>query len=278
MPTEAPGSNGSGSGGNGTLAVPVAGTHLECVSTGMDVMCMMEPDEPGVAQQLQQPAEEAAEAAPATPWEQLLSAAFLIAPFFLWGTTMAAMRVRGGLRSRRRFAADGAGAGSSGGEVEPTSCRRPSGSAACPVPPTHPCLHSHARRPGTPARNAPRRPCLAPRPAARLWGAPRAQPPPPAPSPSAVRPPAPVQPVTLHTTPLFMGSLRLLPGGLALVAWATAKGRPQPATPAAWAWVLAFALVDGAMFQVGGGRGGGGQPGGRRAWQLLAIQLAGIRL
>lgn len=135
------------------------GTHMECVSTGMDVMCIMEPDEPGLEKQQQQQPYDAAAAAESTsaagtaeaaaePLQQLLSLAFLVAPFFLWGTTMAAMR-----------------------------------------------------------------------------------------------------PVTLHTTPLFMGSLRMLPGGLALVAWAAAKGRPQPATPLAWAWISAFALIDGAMFQ-----------------------------
>jgi hypothetical protein len=55
--------------------------------------------------------------------------------------------------------------------------------------------------------------------------------------------------VTEHTTPLVMGAMRLLPGGLALVGWASAAGRPQPSSPAAWAWIAAFALVDGAMFQ-----------------------------
>jgi drug/metabolite transporter (DMT)-like permease len=55
--------------------------------------------------------------------------------------------------------------------------------------------------------------------------------------------------IELHTTPLFLGAIRLLPAGLALVAWAAADGRPQPATPLAWAWVLAFAVVDGAAFQ-----------------------------
>lgn len=49
--------------------------------------------------------------------------------------------------------------------------------------------------------------------------------------------------------PLLMGSFRLLPAGMILVAWAAAQGRPQPSTLAAWAWVGAFALVDGAAFQ-----------------------------
>lgn len=59
-----------------------------------------------------------------------------------------------------------------------------------------------------------------------------------------------LQPVTAHTTPLLLGAMRLLPAGLALVAWAAATGRPQPKTATAWAWVLAFAIVDGAAFQV----------------------------
>jgi drug/metabolite transporter (DMT)-like permease len=46
--------------------------------------------------------------------------------------------------------------------------------------------------------------------------------------------------------------MRLLPAGAALVAWAAGSGRPQPRTAAAWAWVAAFALVDGAAFQVRG--------------------------
>jgi hypothetical protein len=84
------------------------------------------------------------------------------------------------------------------------------------------------------------------------WPAPTPSPPSPVTSTPPSLPPLKTnpQPVTLHTTPLFMGSLRLLPGGLALVAWAAAKGRPQPATATAWAWIAAFALVDGAMFQV----------------------------
>lgn len=58
-----------------------------------------------------------------------------------------------------------------------------------------------------------------------------------------------MQPVTAHTTPLMLGAMRLLPAGLALLGWAAATGRPQPKTAVAWAWVLAFALVDGAAFQ-----------------------------
>lgn len=52
-----------------------------------------------------------------------------------------------------------------------------------------------------------------------------------------------------HATPLLLGAMRLLPAGVALVAWARAQGRPQPKTLLAWSWVAAFALVDGAAFQ-----------------------------
>eukprot|EP00983_Pelagomonas_calceolata_P111334 1159771-Pelagomonas_calceolata.AAC.2 len=52
-------------------------------------------------------------------------------------------------------------------------------------------------------------------------------------------------------SPLLMGSFRLLPSGFILVAVAAAQGRPAPSTLVAWAWVAAFALVDGACFQVG---------------------------
>ncbi|GFR46932.1 hypothetical protein Agub_g8580 [Astrephomene gubernaculifera] len=55
--------------------------------------------------------------------------------------------------------------------------------------------------------------------------------------------------VVPHTTPLLLGALRLLPAGVALVGWAAATGRAQPATLKAWSWVLAFALVDAAAFQ-----------------------------
>jgi drug/metabolite transporter (DMT)-like permease len=52
-----------------------------------------------------------------------------------------------------------------------------------------------------------------------------------------------------HTTPLFVAAVRLLPSGAVLVAWAAANGRPQPSTRIAWAWIAAFAAVDGAAFQ-----------------------------
>jgi hypothetical protein len=58
-----------------------------------------------------------------------------------------------------------------------------------------------------------------------------------------------MQSVMPHTTPMAMGAFRLLPAGLLLIAWASAHGRRQPSTPAAWAWVAAFGLVDAAAFQ-----------------------------
>ncbi|MEM8602748.1 MAG: DMT family transporter [Cyanobacteria bacterium P01_H01_bin.121] len=52
-----------------------------------------------------------------------------------------------------------------------------------------------------------------------------------------------------HTTPFFLATVRLLPaGGLVLLA-AAWLGRPQPKGWQAWAWITAFALVDGTLFQ-----------------------------
>ncbi|KAL6752586.1 EamA-like transporter family-domain-containing protein [Haematococcus lacustris] len=53
----------------------------------------------------------------------------------------------------------------------------------------------------------------------------------------------------LALSPLMMGTVRLLPAGALLVAWAVMRGRPHPSGWKAWAWVLAFGLVDGAAFQ-----------------------------
>lgn len=51
------------------------------------------------------------------------------------------------------------------------------------------------------------------------------------------------------TSPMFVASVRLIPSGLILVAWALSKGRPMPKTATAWGAVAAFAVVDAAMFQ-----------------------------
>ena len=51
------------------------------------------------------------------------------------------------------------------------------------------------------------------------------------------------------TSPLFVASARLLPSGAALIAFAALRGRAQPSSPAAWAAVALFGLVDGTLFQ-----------------------------
>jgi drug/metabolite transporter (DMT)-like permease len=51
------------------------------------------------------------------------------------------------------------------------------------------------------------------------------------------------------TSPLFVASARLLPSGAALVAFSALRGRAQPSSPAAWAAVALFGLVDGTLFQ-----------------------------
>jgi multidrug transporter EmrE-like cation transporter len=55
--------------------------------------------------------------------------------------------------------------------------------------------------------------------------------------------------VAPHSTPLFTASVRLIPAGAVVVAWAALKGKPQPSTTAAWLACLAFGIVDGTMFQ-----------------------------
>ena len=52
-----------------------------------------------------------------------------------------------------------------------------------------------------------------------------------------------------NTTPFFMAGVRLLPAGILVLLVAAILKLPQPKTWQAWAWILAFALVDGAMFQ-----------------------------
>ena len=51
------------------------------------------------------------------------------------------------------------------------------------------------------------------------------------------------------TSPLFVASARLLPSGAALIAFAALRGRAQPSSPAAWAAVALFGLVDATLFQ-----------------------------
>jgi drug/metabolite transporter (DMT)-like permease len=52
-----------------------------------------------------------------------------------------------------------------------------------------------------------------------------------------------------QTSPLFVGTLRILPAGLMVVLAAVTMGRPQPKGWKAWLWISLFALVDGTLFQ-----------------------------
>ena len=58
-----------------------------------------------------------------------------------------------------------------------------------------------------------------------------------------------LQELSPHTMPLFVSAVRLLPAGLALIAWAAASGRPQPKTGAAWLAISVFGLADATCFQ-----------------------------
>ncbi len=52
-----------------------------------------------------------------------------------------------------------------------------------------------------------------------------------------------------YTTPFFMAGVRLVPAGILVLVVAAILKLPQPKTWQAWLWILAFAVVDGAMFQ-----------------------------
>lgn len=52
-----------------------------------------------------------------------------------------------------------------------------------------------------------------------------------------------------QTTPFFLGGFRILPAGILVLLFAVVKGKSQPQSLKAWAWIFLFALVDGAMFQ-----------------------------
>ncbi|CAI5514258.1 unnamed protein product [Closterium sp. Naga37s-1] len=49
--------------------------------------------------------------------------------------------------------------------------------------------------------------------------------------------------------PMFVASIRLIPAGLLLVAFAASRGRPMPKSALAWLSILLFALVDATAFQ-----------------------------
>ena len=51
------------------------------------------------------------------------------------------------------------------------------------------------------------------------------------------------------TSPLFVASIRLVPAGAVLVAWAASKGRPMPSGGMAWLAIAILALIDGTVFQ-----------------------------
>ena len=59
-----------------------------------------------------------------------------------------------------------------------------------------------------------------------------------------------LQELAPHTSPIFVSAFRLLPAGVALVAWAAANGRQQPKGWQAWLACALFGLVDGTAFQV----------------------------
>lgn len=123
-----------------------------------------------------------------------LQTSLLLSPFFFWGTSMVAMKVRCAYCS---------------------ACARKYVTLLGPSGPQHHLFCSPTSQ--TPLPSA-------------AWFA--------------------LQGVVPHTTPLMLGALRLLPAGCVLVAWAASTGRQQPEGWKAWAWVLAFALVDAAAFQV----------------------------
>jgi len=55
--------------------------------------------------------------------------------------------------------------------------------------------------------------------------------------------------VLAHTTPLFMGGLRIAPAGILVIAAAALLGKAQPKGWRAWLWIFLFALVDVTLFQ-----------------------------
>lgn len=60
---------------------------------------------------------------------------------------------------------------------------------------------------------------------------------------------AAMRPLLSDAAPLLVATLRLLPAGLLLLLAARLLGRPLAIHRADWPWLLAFALVDGALFQ-----------------------------
>ncbi|MEL6437734.1 MAG: DMT family transporter [Cyanobacteria bacterium J06621_8] len=52
-----------------------------------------------------------------------------------------------------------------------------------------------------------------------------------------------------NTTPWFLAGFRLVPAGILVLLVAAWLKLPQPKTWQGWSWIVAFALIDGAMFQ-----------------------------
>ena len=52
-----------------------------------------------------------------------------------------------------------------------------------------------------------------------------------------------------HTTPFFLAGFRLVPAGILILIAALWMKREQPKGWAAWLWIIAFGIVDGALFQ-----------------------------
>lgn len=53
----------------------------------------------------------------------------------------------------------------------------------------------------------------------------------------------------LHTTPLFMAGVRLVPAGILILLATLFSGKSQPQGWKAWLWIALFGLVDGTLFQ-----------------------------
>ncbi|MDB9495809.1 EamA family transporter [Spirulina major CS-329] len=55
--------------------------------------------------------------------------------------------------------------------------------------------------------------------------------------------------IMLHTTPLFVAGVRLVPAGCLVLGLTAILKLEQPKTWRAWAWIALFALLDGLLFQ-----------------------------
>lgn len=55
--------------------------------------------------------------------------------------------------------------------------------------------------------------------------------------------------VLSHTTPLFMGGLRILPAGVLVILVTLMLGKQQPRGWRAWLWILLFSVIDVTLFQ-----------------------------